>query len=104
RNRVPSFIAADGPVRVARFIRNDDGSPSGAVQALFTIAGRSDAPKCALPQPDFAAAMAKRNVALRMPAPMFGAGLIEQIPDRALIENQAADKVRMKALGIAGGP
>ncbi len=31
RNVVPSFIAADGPVREARFVNNPDGSPDGGV-------------------------------------------------------------------------
>ena len=45
-NTVPSFITRNGPVREARFVRNADGTPDGGVHALFTIAGRSDAPGC----------------------------------------------------------
>jgi CxxC motif-containing protein (DUF1111 family) len=55
-----------------------------------------------LQQPDFRTAVAKRNVALRIPAPMFGAGLIEQIPDSVIVANQVADQDRKRTLGIAG--
>lgn len=103
-NTLPEFIRADGPVREARFIRNPDGSPDGGVHALFTIAGRFDAPGCELAQPDFAAAMRARNVVFRIPTPLFGAGLMEQIPDRAIVANLAADAARKRALGIRGRP
>ena len=39
-----------------------------------------------------------------MPSPTFGAGLIEQIPDSAIIANQQADASRKAALGISGRP
>src|SRR5712692_2912121 len=52
-DRVPSFIAANGPVREARFVNNPDGTPDGGVHALFTITGRDDAPGCMLGQPAF---------------------------------------------------
>src|SRR5207344_1926390 len=42
RNRIPSFITANGPVREARFISKPDGSPDGGVHALFVITGRAD--------------------------------------------------------------
>ena len=87
-NRLPSFITANGPVREARFIRNPDGTPDGGVHALFTIAGRSDAPGCKLAQPDFATALAKRNVIFRIPTPVFGAGFIEQIPDKNIRQSK----------------
>ena len=102
RNNIPPFITADGPVREARFVRNPDGTPDGGVHALFTIAGRSDAPGCRLAQPDFAAALANRNVIFRIPTPVFGAGLIEQIPDKAILANQATNATQKSALGIRG--
>lgn len=104
RNRLPSFISANGPVREARFVKNPDGSPDGGVHALFTIAGRSDAPGCSLSQPDFASAVANRNVIFRIPTPLFGAGLIEQIPDKLILANQAANRTQKNALGIRGRP
>ena len=102
RNKVPSFISAKGPVREARFVKNADGTPDGGVHDLFTIAGRSDAPGCALAQPDFERELARRNVIFRIPTPVFGAGLIEQIPDKAILANQVVDAPRKKELRIQG--
>jgi CxxC motif-containing protein (DUF1111 family) len=103
-NRLPSFIRANGPVREARFVRNPDGTPDGGVHALFTIAGRDDAPGCKLAQPDFEKELARRNVIFRIPTPVFGAGLIEQIPDGAILANQARDAALKSSLGIRGRP
>ena len=103
-NAVPSFITAKGPVREARFVKNADGTPDGGVHDLFTIAGRSDAPGCALAQPDFERELARRNVIFRIPTPVFGAGLIEQIPDKAILANQVDDAPRKKELKIQGRP
>ena len=103
-NTVPSFITPKGPVREARFVKNADGTPDGGVHDLFTIAGRADAPGCALAQPDFEKELARRNVIFRIPTPVFGAGLIEQIPDKAILANQANDAPRKKELRIRGRP
>jgi len=103
-NTVPSFITAKGPVREARFVKNADGTPDGGVHDLFTIAGRADAPGCALAQPDFERELARRNVIFRIPTPVFGAGLIEQIPDKAILANQVDDAPRKKELRIRGRP
>jgi len=103
-NAVPSFIAANGPVREARFVRNADGTPDGGVHDLFTIAGRSDASGCVLAQPDFPKELAEHNVIFRIPTPLFGAGLIEQIPDRAILANRSSDTPRKKDMGIRGRP
>jgi CxxC motif-containing protein (DUF1111 family) len=99
---VPSFITATGPVREARFVRNRDGSPDGGVHALFTITGRDGAGLCTMAQPDFATELAKGNVVFRIPTPIFGAGLIEQIPDSALLANQSQNTAAKLALGIRG--
>src|SRR5712672_1317686 len=103
-NAVPSFITPKGPVREARFVKNADGTPDGGVHDLFTIAGRADAPGCALAQPDFERELARRNVIFRIPTPVFGAGLIEQIPDKAILANQVNDAPRKKELRIRGRP
>ena len=103
-NTVPSFITANGPVREARFVNNPDGTPDGGVHDLFTITGRSDVPGCILAQPDFEKELARRNVIFRIPTPVFGAGLIEQISDQAILANQAIDIPKKKALKIAGRP
>src|SRR5712692_5051028 len=103
-NKVPSFITPKGPVREARFVKNADGTPDGGVHDLFTIAGLADAPGCVLAQPDFERELARRNVIFRIPTPVFGAGLIEQIPDQAILANQVNDAPRKKELKIQGRP
>jgi CxxC motif-containing protein (DUF1111 family) len=103
-NRVPSFITANGPVREARFVRNADGTPDGGVHALFSVNGHQSAPGCSLAQPDFARQMSNRNVVFRIPTPVFGAGLIEAIPDSEIFKNQAAQADAKRSLGIRGRP
>ena len=101
---VPTFIAANGPVREARFVLNPNGTTDGGVHALFTVTGRTGASGCTLAQPDFAAQLANRNVIFRIPTPTFGAGLIEQIPDAAITANQSSNAFMKAALGISGKP
>jgi CxxC motif-containing protein (DUF1111 family) len=101
---LPAFVSLDGPVRVVRLIRNPDGKPEGTVQPLLTIVGRPDARGCALAQSDLPAEVAKGNVAFRIPTPVYGAGLIEQIPDSTIRANQEANAARNKTLGIGGHP
>ncbi len=101
-NDIPPFIRPDGPVREARFKFNVDGTPDGGVHALFTITGRSDAPGCALQQPDFRTALARQNVVFRIPTPVFGAGLIMAIDDDAILTNAQAQSARKQSLGIRG--
>jgi len=101
---VPSFIAANGPVREARFVKNPDGTPDGGVHDLFTITGRTGATGCTLAQPDFATQLANNNVIFRIPTPVFGAGLIEQIPDSAILANMSSNGSQKGALGIRGHP
>ena len=103
RNTVPSFVSINGPVREARFVNNPDGSPDGGVHALFTVAGRADvSPACTLAQENFAAAVKANNVIFRIPTPLFGAGLIEAIPDAAILANASANLGSKQPLGIAG--
>jgi CxxC motif-containing protein (DUF1111 family) len=101
-NVVPSFITANGPVREARFVTNADGSPDGGVHSLYTITGRSDAAGCSVQQPNFAAALQQHNVIFRIPTPVFGTGLIEQIPDSAILANMGANADSKSRLGIRG--
>jgi len=98
----PPFIAANGPVREARFVSNPDGTPDGGVHDLFTITGRTGAFGCSLAQPDFATALRNKNVIFRIPTPTFGAGLIEQIPDAAIAAGQASNASQKSGLGIKG--
>ncbi len=101
-NTTPSFITATGPTREARFpfFFNSNGTvntnaPNGGVEDLFTVTGRSDAGTCnsatSLPQPSFAAAQSANNIIFRIPTPVFGAGLIENLDDSTLLTNQAAN-------------
>lgn len=95
-NTVPNFITANGPTREARFpfFFNSSGepntsAPNGGVEDLFTVTGRTDAGACSLQQPPFSRAVATNNIIYRIPTPTFGAGLIENIDDSTLLENQA---------------
>src|SRR3989442_5782630 len=101
---VPSFITANGPVREARFVLNPDGTADGGVHDLFTITGRTGATGCTLAQPDFATQLANNNVIFRIPTLVFGAGLIEQIPDSVILANQASTASQRGSLGIEGRP
>ena len=106
RNAVPSFITPDGPIREARFKFKPDGTRDGSVHALYVISGRvddtGDASGCNIAQEDFAAQLARNNVIFRIPTPMFGAGLIEMIPDSAISANLKANASQKAALGIFG--
>ena len=105
-NTVPSFIAANGPVREARFLSTNPSNPGapldGGVHGLFTIQGRADAGGCTLAQPDFGTQLANRNVIFRIPTPVFGLGLVENTPDSALQANLVANFSLKAALGIRG--
>ena len=101
---VPFFITPNGPVREARFKFNADATRDGGVHNTATITGRTGAAGCVLAQPDFATQVANNNLIFRIPTPVFGAGLIEQIPDSVILANQAANASTKKSLGIAGHP
>src|SRR5580704_3056232 len=108
-NTMPSFITANGPTREARFpfFFNSNGSvntsaPNGGVETIFTVTGRSDAGTCTtlLPQPSFATAISENDIIFRIPTPTFGAGLIENLDDSTLLNNQV--KNLNNNLGISG--
>jgi CxxC motif-containing protein (DUF1111 family) len=103
-NVMPSFIKRDGPIREARFQFNADGSRDGGVHALFVITGHPDATGCNIRQEDFERQLRDKNIIFRIPSPVFGAGLIEQITDSAIIANQNANSSRKRAFGIKGRP
>ena len=102
KNVVPPFVTANGPIREARFVRNRDGSPDGGVHSLFVITGRSDAAGCNIAQPNFAAELARNNVVFRIPTPVFGLGLVENVSDGTLEASLAANAQQKRALGISG--
>jgi mono/diheme cytochrome c family protein len=101
---VPFFIAIDGPIREARFKFNPDGTRDGGVHNTFTITGRRGGDGCFLDQPDFEREFTRNNLIFRIPTPLFGAGLIEQIPDSVILANQAASSNDKRRLGIGGRP
>jgi CxxC motif-containing protein (DUF1111 family) len=106
-NTTPYFITANGPTREARFpfFFNSNGTantsaPNGGVEDIFTVTGRSDAGTCSLPQPSFAQAQSANNIIFRIPTPVFGAGLIENLDDSTLLENLANNLAN--GFGISG--
>jgi CxxC motif-containing protein (DUF1111 family) len=103
-DQVPFFITSDGPVREARFKFNPDGTRDGGVHNTATLTGRTGAAGCVLVQPDFDTQARNNNLIFRIPTPVFGAGLIEQIPDSVILANQAADAGTKQQLGIRGHP
>ena len=111
RNDVPWYIVPNGPAREVRFKRSANGSNDGGVHNLFVITGRTDAPGCKISQPDFLPAGnpitgqgGNSNLAFRIPTPMFGAGLIEAIPDSEILANMHADTAQKSDMGISGHP
>jgi CxxC motif-containing protein (DUF1111 family) len=102
KNKIPPFITLNGPVREARFIKNPDGTPDGGVHDLFVITGRADAPGCAIAQPDFASAIAGNNIIFRIPTPVFGAGLVEGVPEDGLQNALSQSSFQKSQLGVSG--
>ncbi|HET6466423.1 MAG TPA: di-heme oxidoredictase family protein [Nitrospiria bacterium] len=107
-NKVPFFITSAGPVREARFKHNPDGTPDGGVHDLFVVSGRIDntgnANNCTITQEDFSTPSKNNNLIFRIPTPVFGGGLIEQIPDSVIVANQAAATRQKASIGISGRP
>jgi len=109
KNVAPWFIVPNGPVREARFKRNPNCTNDGGVHDLFVIAGRSDAAGCNIAQPNFlpagnplSAQGGNPNIIFRIPTPVFGAGLIEAVSDRAILANMQAGASQKAQLGISG--
>ena len=103
RNNVfPSFIAPNGPIREARFQFNSDGSRDGGVHALFVISGHPDAAGCGIRQEDFETQVRNRNIIFRIPTPVFGAGLIENLTDTAILNNLNSNSTTKRNFGISG--
>jgi CxxC motif-containing protein (DUF1111 family) len=109
-NKIPSFITADGPVREARFpyMVNSNGTrstvPDGGVHDIYTIAGRQDSKGCSMAQPNYDAMQQINNLIFRIPTAVFGAGLIEAIPDATIVANMNANASLKTQLGISGHP
>jgi CxxC motif-containing protein (DUF1111 family) len=106
-NAIPAFLTPNGPTREARFpfFTNSNGtpnknSPNGGVETIFTVSGLSGASSCSLQQPNFNQAIANNNIIFRIPTPVFGAGLVENLDDSTLLANQASQSGNN--LGISG--
>jgi CxxC motif-containing protein (DUF1111 family) len=106
-NTTPSFITANGPTREVRFpfFLNPNGTantsePNGGVEDLFTVSGSPGAGSCQLAQPNFEMAAAANDIIFRIPTPTYGAGLIENLDDSTLLQNQLANL--RNDFGIAG--
>ncbi len=111
KNVVPWFITAAGPIREARFKQHPDGTADGNVHDLFVITGRSDAVGCNIAQESFLPAGdpvtgqgGNPNIIYRIPTPTFGTGLIEAIPDSAILANMNSNRFEKSAMGISGHP
>ena len=109
-NQMPWFISPNGPVREARFVQSN-GAPDGGVHDLFVVTGRADAGTCSIAQPNFLPAGnsltgqgGNSNVVFRIPTPIFGAGLIEAIPDSAILANLIANTSAKQRAGVGGHP
>ncbi len=83
----------------------------GGVHDLFVITGRTDAGTCNLTQPSFLPAGnpltgqgGNRNIVFRIPTPIMGAGLIEAIPDSAILANVIANSASKQRMGVFGHP
>ena len=107
-NDVPWFNAPNGPIREARFVQSN-GVKDGGVHNLFVVTGRSDAGACNLTQPNFlpvgnplTGQGGNPNIVFRIPTPIFGAGLIEAIPDSAILANAAANAATKTSAGVRG--
>jgi hypothetical protein len=104
-NKLPSFIRLNGPVREARFVKNPDGTADGGrARALHHPGPRRRARLRARASPTLRPRWPNRNVIFRVPTPVFGAGLIEEITDTTILINRSRDSSTKSALGISGRP
>ncbi|HEY6333744.1 MAG TPA: di-heme oxidoredictase family protein [Blastocatellia bacterium] len=97
-NTVPFFVTLDGPTREARFILKPDGTQDGGVHEIYTIKGRTDAQSCKLQQPDFSD---QTNIINRIPTPLFGLGLVENLAVQDLQNNLISEDSAAATAGVA---
>src|SRR5262245_59958779 len=106
RNTVPSFITLNGPIPQARFKRLPSGAADGGVHALYVIRQRSDGTgnggRSNIGPDNFAQAVSQNNVIFRIPTPLFGMGLMEEIPQANLERNLTEGAAGRAAIGITG--
>jgi CxxC motif-containing protein (DUF1111 family) len=87
----------------------NNGVRDGGVHNLFVVAGRSDAGSCAITQPNLSPSGdpvtgqgGNSNIVFRIPTPIFGAGLIEAIPDSAILANMSNNAAHNNQSGVHG--
>ena len=104
KNTVPSFIHANGPVREARFVKN--AGRHGRRRRARALHGRRtrrrESRRASSPRRTSPPRLNANNVIFRIPTPVFGAGLIESIPDATIVANASANLGSKQPLGIAG--
>jgi CxxC motif-containing protein (DUF1111 family) len=98
------YVSPVGPIREVRFKFNPDGSRDGGVHNTATIRGRPGADGCFLSVDNINGQFTAGNAVFRIPTPVFGAGLIEQISDGSILANQSANLTAKSQLGIFGHP
>ncbi|PYO53840.1 MAG: hypothetical protein DMD83_23535 [Candidatus Rokuibacteriota bacterium] len=90
----PSILRSPSPPRTAREIRS---LPSSSSTGRSAKRGSSTSPTARGERE-----VARRNVIFRIPTPVFGAGLIEGIPDKTIMDNRDARRSGREAMGIGG--
>src|SRR5258706_2133649 len=101
RKAFPDFVKPDGPVLAVRPKTRAGSAEADGVLPLFTVSGRTDAFDWSVEQPDFTDTA---NLSFRIPTPLFGAGLIDNISDAVIRANLTASASRKLRLGIRGEP
>ena len=110
-NSIPTFVmTSNGPIREVRFpfFLNANGTantnnPNGGVEDLVTVSGRPDGASqngCSIMQPNFNAAHAANDIIFRIPTPLFGLGLVENLDESTLLINRLNNLDN--SFGIAG--
>ena len=80
------------------------GIRPASIHDLYIAMGRGDAGGCTLAQPNFEQMAELHNLIFRIPTPVFGTGLIENIADATILTNMRANAFLKGRLGISGHP
>ena len=76
-------------------------APNGGVEDLFTVSGPQRRWQLQSAAAQFQRGGEANDIIFRIPTPVFGAGLIENLDDSTLLKNQAVNNLNNN-LGIAG--
>ena len=98
-NSIPWFITANGPIREARFLRIERSLRRRRAQSVRRQRPRAMPAPAISRSPTFTPAGnpltgqgGNSNIVFRIPTPIFGAGLIEAIPDSAILANMSSQR------------